>query len=32
MGDEIDRAQLAIDKSLAGQTVSLISSGDPGVF
>lgn len=26
MGDEIDRAQLAIDKSLAGQTVSLISS------
>lgn len=32
MGDEIARAQLAIDKSLSGQTVSLISSGDPGVF
>lgn len=32
MGDEIARAELAIDKSLSGQTVSLISSGDPGVF
>ena len=32
MGDEIARAKLAIDKSLADQTVSLISSGDPGVF
>ena len=32
MGDEIARAELAIEKSLDGQTVSLISSGDPGVF
>lgn len=32
MGDEIARAEFAIQKSLDGQTVSLISSGDPGVF
>ena len=32
MGDEIARAEMAIEKSLNGQTVSLISSGDPGVF
>lgn len=32
MGDEISRAELAIKKSQEGQTVSLISSGDPGVF
>lgn len=32
MGDEIARAEFAIKKSLEGQTVSLISSGDPGVF
>lgn len=32
MGDEISRAELAISKSLDGKTVSLISSGDPGVF
>ncbi|WP_432645118.1 precorrin-3B C(17)-methyltransferase [Methanobrevibacter sp.] len=32
MGDEIVRAEFAIQKSLDGQTVSLISSGDPGVF
>ena len=32
MGDEIYRAEMAIQKSLEGQTVSLISSGDPGVF
>ncbi len=32
MGDEISRAEFAIQKSLDGQTVSLISSGDPGVF
>ena len=32
MGDEISRAELAIERSLDGQTVSLISSGDPGVF
>ena len=32
MGDEIARAEFAIEKSLEGQTVSLISSGDPGVF
>ena len=32
MGDEISRAELAIEKSFEGHTVSLISSGDPGVF
>ena len=32
MGDEIARAEFAIKKSKEGQTVSLISSGDPGVF
>lgn len=32
MGDEINRAEIAIEKSKEGQTVSLISSGDPGVF
>ena len=32
MGDEISRAELAIEKSINGETVSLISSGDPGVF
>ena len=32
MGDEIKRAEFAIQKSLEGKTVSLISSGDPGVF
>ena len=32
MGDEIVRAEFAIKKSLEGHTVSLISSGDPGVF
>ena len=32
MGDEIARAEFAIQQSLEGKTVSLISSGDPGVF
>lgn len=32
MGDEIARAELAISKSLNGEKVALISSGDPGVF
>ena len=32
MGDEIARAEFTIQKSLEGKTVSLISSGDPGVF
>lgn len=32
MGDEIARAELAIEKSFDGKTVALISSGDPGVF
>lgn len=32
MGDEIARAELAIKRSLKGQTVALISSGDPGVL
>ena len=32
MGDEISRAEIAINKSKEGYTVALISSGDPGVF
>ena len=32
MGDEIARVEIAIEKSIEGQTVSLISSGDPGVY
>lgn len=32
MGDEIARAELAIEKSSEGYTVALVSSGDPGVF
>ncbi|MCK9151122.1 precorrin-3B C(17)-methyltransferase [Methanobacterium alcaliphilum] len=32
MGDEIARAELAIEKHLEGKNVALISSGDPGVF
>lgn len=32
MGDEIARAELAIQLSLEGKVVALISSGDPGVF
>ncbi|SCG86869.1 precorrin-3B C(17)-methyltransferase [Methanobacterium congolense] len=32
MGDEIKRAELAIQKSKEGKKVALISSGDPGVF
>jgi len=32
MGDEINRVEMAISKSLEGKTVALISSGDPGVF
>ena len=32
MGDEIARAEFAIERSLNGEVVSLISSGDPGVF
>ena len=32
MGDEITRAEFAIEKSLEGLTVCLVSSGDPGVF
>ena len=32
MGDEIARVEIAIEKSMEGQTVSLISSGDPGVY
>lgn len=32
MGDEIERGQLAISKSLEGKTVALVSSGDPGVY
>jgi len=32
MGDEIERGELAISKSLEGKTVTLVSSGDPGVY
>ncbi len=32
MGDEIKRAELAIQKSKEGKNVALVSSGDPGVF
>lgn len=32
MGDEISRGKLAINKSLEGKNVALISSGDPGVY
>jgi len=32
MGQEVDRAELAIDYSLKGFNVVLISSGDPGVY
>lgn len=32
MGDEIERAELAIQKSREGMNVAIISSGDPGVF
>jgi len=32
MGDEIERAEIAIQKSREGKKVAIISSGDPGVF
>lgn len=32
MGDEIQRAEIAVKKSREGKNVALISSGDPGVF
>jgi precorrin-3B C17-methyltransferase len=32
MGDEIERAELAVQKSREGNNVAIISSGDPGVF
>ena len=32
MGDEIKRAEFAVEKSMEGKVVSLVSSGDPGVF
>ncbi|WP_409200119.1 precorrin-3B C(17)-methyltransferase [Methanobrevibacter sp. DSM 116169] len=32
MGDEISRVEMAISKSIEGNKVALISSGDPGVF
>ena len=32
MGDEIERAEIAIQKSREGKNVAIISSGDPGVF
>ncbi|HEX3013218.1 MAG TPA: precorrin-3B C(17)-methyltransferase, partial [Methanobacterium sp.] len=32
MGDEIERAEIAIKKSREGKNVAIISSGDPGVF
>lgn len=32
MGDEIERAEIAVQKSREGKNVAVISSGDPGVF
>lgn len=32
MGQEIERAELAVQESKAGKKVALISSGDPGIF
>ncbi len=32
MRSEVERASLAVEKAEAGKTVSVISSGDPGVF
>lgn len=32
MTEEIDRVRCAIEKSRAGESVSLVSSGDPGVY
>ncbi|HML05169.1 MAG TPA: precorrin-3B C(17)-methyltransferase [Methanobacterium sp.] len=32
MGDEIERAELAVSKSREGKNIAIISSGDPGVF
>ncbi len=32
MGDEIERAEIAVRKSIEGKNVAVISSGDPGVF
>jgi precorrin-3B C17-methyltransferase len=32
MGQELERAELAVQKSRAGKKVALVSSGDPGVF
>ena len=32
MGDEIERAEIAIQKSRESKNVAIISSGDPGVF
>ena len=32
MRREIDRARKAVDEAIAGKTVSIISSGDPGIY
>jgi precorrin-3B C17-methyltransferase len=32
MTKELDRAALAVEKALAGQSVALISGGDPGIY
>lgn len=32
MGDEIERAEIAVKKSREGRNVAIISSGDPGIF
>jgi precorrin-3B C17-methyltransferase len=32
MGDEIERAEIAVKKSREGKRIAIISSGDPGVF
>ena len=32
LGDEVLRAQVALDRAAAGRTVCVVSSGDPGVY
>jgi precorrin-3B C17-methyltransferase len=32
LGEEVERARLAIGRALEGQTVCVISSGDPGIY
>lgn len=32
MGDEVDRVEMAIEKSFEGKDVAIVSSGDPGIY